>query len=178
MSFPINIVIFGCDNSGKTTLAKALCSEFEDSRYVRSLGPNKTFNEQIKFMLDNLDVDRVNIFDRFPCIEENVCGNVLRGVDNFSGLDISIILDKVDLFIFCYPGLKSVLNWGDREQLIGVKENVVGLINGYNKYAYKLIQNGYRVEEYNYNTLSFIKEWVKYFGYIIDGIKYEKEKNK
>lgn len=178
MGFPINIVIFGCDNSGKTTLAKALCSEIEGSRYVRSLGPNKTFDEQIKFMVDNLDVDKVNIFDRFPCIEENVCGNVLRGSDNFSGLDTSTFLDKVDLFIFCYPGLKSVLNWGNREQLDGVKENVVGLINGYNKYVYKLIQNGYRVEEYNYNTLNFIGEWVKYFSYIVEGIKYEKEKNK
>lgn len=178
MDFPINIVIFGCDNSGKTTLAKTLCSVIEDSRYVRSLGPNKTFNEQIRFMVDNLDVDRVNIFDRFPCIEENVCGNVLRGNDNFSGFDTSTILDKVDLFIFCYPGLKSVLDWGDREQLNGVKENVVGLINGYNKYAYKLIQNGYRVEEYNYNTLEVIWDCVRYFGYIIEGIEHEKEKKK
>ena len=178
MDFPINIVIFGCDNSGKTTLAKALCSVIEDSRYVMSLGPNKTLDEQIKFMTENLDVTRVNVFDRFPYIEENVCGNVLRGVDNFSGLDTSTFLDKVDLFIFCYPGLKSVLNWGDREQLDGVKKNVVGLINGYNKYAYKLIQNKCRVEEYNYNTLEIIWDWVKYFGYIIEGIKYEKEKNK
>lgn len=178
MDFPINIVIFGCDNSGKTTLAKALCSEIKGSRYVRSLGPNKTVDEQIKFMAENLNANRINIFDRFPCIEEYVCGNVLRGKNNFDGLDTSAILSKVDLFIFCYPGLLSVLDWGNREQLDGVKENIIELINGYTKYAYRLIQNKFRVEEFNYNTLNFIGEWVKYFSYIVEGIKNEKEKNK
>lgn len=150
MDFPINVVIFGCDNSGKTTLANKIVEFINNSIYVRSLGPNKTVEEQIKFMVENLNVNRVNIFDRFPCIEENVCGNVLRGKNNFDGLDTSAILNKVDLFIFCYPGLLNVLNWGSRDQLSGVKENVVELINGYTKYAKYLIDKGYNVLEYNY----------------------------
>lgn len=156
MNFPINVVIFGCDNSGKTTLANKIVEFINNSIYVRSLGPNKTVDEQIKFMAENLNANRINIFDRFPCIEEYVCGNVLRGKDNFSGLDTSAILDKVDLFIFCYPGLLNVLNWGSRDQLNGVKENVVELINGYTKYAKYLIDKGYNVLEYNYKiTNSF-----------------------
>lgn len=172
MNFPINVVIFGCDNSGKTTLANKIVEFINNSIYVRSLGPNKTVDEQIKFMAENLNVNRVNIFDRFPCIEENVCGNVLRGKDNFSGLDTSAILNKVDLFIFCYPGLLNVLNWGSRDQLSGVKENVVELINGYTKYAKYLIDKGYNVLEYNYKI---INDFDKIFYEIK---KIERRKNK
>ena len=67
------------------------------------------------------------------------------------------LLKKVDLFIFCYPGLFNVLNWGEREQLDGVKDNALKLINAYNEMAISLKSLGFKVFEYNYNYTSFDK---------------------
>lgn len=157
-----NIVVFGCDNSGKTTLCENIVKYINETKdikaeYVRSLGPNKKLDEQVKFMKDNLSKDGVKLFDRFPLIEERVCGRILRGEDNFQNyMEMVDLLKPVDLFVMCYPGLLSVLKWGDREQLTGVKENIVGLINGYNWVAYDYIKSGFNVTTYNYNIpLSF-----------------------
>ena len=159
---PFNIVVFGCDNTGKTTLCSGL-EEYYRSKHnlkvnmVHSLGPNKTVDEQIEFMKlsFNNNVSDMNIFDRFPIIEETVCGTVLRNHNNFTensfkGLFGYSYLRYVDIFVFCNPGLQKIINWGTREQMEGVKENVVDLMNGYNKFAYELMQNGFEVFEYNY----------------------------
>lgn len=162
-SNPYNIVVFGCDNTGKTTLCEQLEQYYREVlkknvNMVHSLGPHKTVDEQIEFMrlgLTNKTSD-INIFDRFPIIEETVCGTILRDYNNFTensfkGLFGYSYLRLVDLFVFCNPGLKRTLRWGEREQMDGVKENVVSLINGYNEFAYELMQNGFAVYEYNYS---------------------------
>lgn len=159
------IVVFGCDNTGKTTLCELLKKElsifFKNPVEIsKSLGPNKTVEEQFNFMNETLnDESKTIIFDRFPIIEEATCGKVLRGKDNFAeweDTDVVGLLEKVDLFIFCYPGLFDVLNWGEREQLDGVKKNALRLINAYNEMAVALRNLGFKVFEYNYkNTNSF-----------------------
>lgn len=159
-----NIVIFGCDNSGKTTLAtslKFICDlkYGSDNVYkVTSLGPKRTLTEQVNFMEKNLISEGVKIFDRFPLIEEYVCGPIFRNKNNFENYPASEgekLLRSVDLFIFCYPGLFSVIDWGAREQMDGVKENVIELINGYNKIAFDLKKSGFNIVEYNYTTDSY-----------------------
>lgn len=165
---PLNIVVFGCDNTGKTTLCedleKWLTENHKKVNMVHSLGPNKTIDEQIEFMklcLNN-EVSEVNIFDRFPVIEETVCGTILRNKNNFAdnsfkGLLGYSYLRFVDIFVFCNPGLQKVIRWGDREQMDGVKENVVDLMNGYNKFAYELMQANFNVMEYNYSIKNNIE---------------------
>lgn len=165
------IVVFGCDNTGKTTLCESLVGilnfKFPGSTEVaKSLGPNKMVEEQIDFMEEMLgNKDKVIIFDRFPIIEEATCGKVLRGKNNFQEWENTNVVDllgKVDLFIFCYPGLFDVLNWGEREQLDGVKENALKLINAYNEMAVSLRSLGFKVVEYNYkigkNFHNIVKE--------------------
>lgn len=161
------IVVFGCDNTGKTTLCETIQRSLKkiyktDEVYIaKSLGPNKTVEEQVAFMEEMLnDENRSIIFDRFPIIEEATCGEVLRGKNNFAeweGTDVINLLGKVDLFIFCYPGLFNVLKWGDREQLDGVKDNVLPLINAYNKMAFALKQLNFNVMEYNYTMDNITK---------------------
>ena len=169
---PVNIVVFGCDNSGKTTLCENLAKHYTENKMqkinmVHSLGPNKTLEQQIEFMklgLYNTESD-INIFDRFPVIEETVCGSVIRKHNNFlssiNGLLGYSYLRFVDLFIFCYPGLDSVVNWGSREQMDGVKENVIQLINGYNQLALDLVENDFRVFEYNFKIKNSFDEICK-----------------
>lgn len=140
-----NIVIYGCDNTGKTTLAKALEKEFQETAdkvlsvvYTKSLGP-ATFSEQVDFITEHCtnkktkECDKtyqVEIFDRFPIIEEYVCGNILRGEDNFEKADTSYVskrIGTINMFIHCNPPFEKVIEWGDREQMEGVKEQAMGL---------------------------------------------------
>ena len=161
----MNIVVFGCDNSGKTTLCNQIVSQFnEDADFtaeaVHSLGPNKTLDEMIDFMDKNLTPKgstHTKVFDRFPIIEELVYGPLLRGENKFAPVQVHEWLDKVDLFIYCYPGLFTILNWGEREQMEGVKDNVFEIINAYNKLAVLLKQSGYNVKEYNFRCDDYRK---------------------
>lgn len=169
------IVVFGCDNTGKTTLCENLKTfiawknkDVNSVIVAKSLGPNKSVEEQIDFMELTLnDKQKTIIFDRFPIIEEATCGKVLRGKDNFQEWENTNVVDllgKVDLFIFCYPGLFDVLNWGEREQLDGVKDNALKLINAYNEMAVSLRSLGFKVLEYNYkstNMNEFLEEVIK-----------------
>ena len=159
----MNIVVFGCDNTGKSTLCSQLANLLnEDSEYtaeaIHSLGPNKTLDEMLDFMNRNLaprGSTHTRIFDRFPIIEESIYGPLLRGENKFAGIITKEILDKVDLFVYCYPGLFTVLNWGDREQMDGVKDNALDIIAGYNRLAVKLRLAGYNVKEYNFKCDDF-----------------------
>ena len=147
----MNIVVFGCDNSGKTTLSLLLDSIL--GGYVHSPGPLPTAEKQKEFIAKNLDRNKINIFDRFPIIEERVCGIVLRNKNNFDN-DLEYVektFSQIDLFIYCDPGYSSVTNWGTREQMDGIKDNIQSLIEGYKKVYDYLLEKGYTVIKYNYN---------------------------
>lgn len=132
------IVIFGTDNSGKTTLANNIMEKFPGFRVIKSLGP-ATLEQQISYMDKNLSSEENLIFDRFPIIEEFTCGKVLRNKNNFEGMDIKLFLDKVDLFIYCNPGLNNIQNWGSREQMDGIKFNIVKLYEAYWEMPLKIL---------------------------------------
>lgn len=136
----VKIVVFGCDNSGKTTLCNNIAKSLSPLGFkvVPPLGP-ASIEEQID-RLDKITSDPENlIIDRFPIIEECVCGRVLRGRSNFDDLeDKSLVykyLDEIDLFIHCNPKLSVVKKWGNRDQMQGVKENAGQLYLGYQEIA-------------------------------------------
>ena len=155
----INIVVFGCDNSGKTTLCNSLKRYVCDLRdllaseveVVKSLGP-ANYEMQKEFMDKMLSEDKSHIFDRFPIIEEMTCGPVLRGKNNFENYvdEADYFLNKIDLFIYCKPSLDSILNWGTREQMSGIKENIMPLIDAYDSCLKVLQQMGLHVMIYNW----------------------------
>ena len=142
------IVLFGTDNSGKTTLGKSLAKDLAGI-YLPPLGP-ACLNDQLDYLEKNLEKSGVLIFDRFPVIEEEVCGNVFRGKSNFENIPIDYFLNSIDLFVFCNPGLESILNWGEREQMSGVKKNIISLYAGYSEWFKKLKEAGEKVIEYNW----------------------------
>lgn len=76
----MNIVVYGCDNSGKTSLANHIAEKFK-LEYVRSKGgPNMSTQEVLQYLDKNLDEGN-KVFDRFSIIEEYTNGLVLRGKD-------------------------------------------------------------------------------------------------
>lgn len=151
-----NIVIFGCDNAGKTTLAEQIVDTINQwgykVKYQHSLGKNATPDQMHDFMRLNLMDDCITVFDRFPVIEEEVCGKVLRGKNIFDGYygETDAMLSKVDLFIFCMPHIFDIINWGEREQMDGVKDSVLELIHGYEKLAVKFKILGYNITQYSW----------------------------
>lgn len=106
------------------------------------------------FINGNLYKNVVNIFDRFPIIEEYCCGNVLRNKNLFEG-EYSYTFDvfsRIDLFIYCCPPIDNVTNWGDRDQMSGIKENIESLRVKYDEVYKYLLEKGYRVIKYDYTV--------------------------
>lgn len=159
------IVIFGPDNSGKTTLANQISREFKFS-YVHSLGPVDV-DKMVQFMDDMLSSEENVVFDRFPIIEESIYGLALRGSSKFDCFIqeyISSFLKRVNLFIYCNPNLDTICKWGTREQMDGVKENISKIKSLYDDYCDKLVVENYPVVCYDYtaaNGLLSIKERIK-----------------
>ena len=147
----MNIVIFGCDNSGKTTLGKVL-DDFLGG-YIHSPGPLDNIEDMKEFIESNLDKSTVNIFDRFPPIEEYACGTVLRNENKFEDEYeyVREIFDKIDLFIYCCPDLGFVCNWGSRDQMDGIKENIDKLREKYDDIYLSLLIAGKPIVKYDYN---------------------------
>lgn len=137
------IVVIGCDNSGKTTLCEMLVKKFPELNYVHSKGPGTA-----REMLDNIHSEFASekniIFDRFSVIEEKVCGVILRGEDKINNpeyqAEADSLLEQIDLFIVCCPSnIDIVANFGNREQMDGVKEHYSELYSGYIEVAKELM---------------------------------------
>lgn len=122
----MNIVVYGCDNSGKTSLANHITEKF-NFEYVRSKGgPKMESQEVLNYLEENLTSPANKVFDRFSIIEEYANGLVLRGKDRFQEefRDKNHFMDQVDLFIYACPSMETVKNFGDREQMAGIVENI------------------------------------------------------
>lgn len=153
----LNIVIIGMDNTGKSTLCEnisKLLGEVGNVRCIHSLG-NVPIKKQMEFMENELSpgegVD-FKIFDRFPIIEEKVYGKLLRNKDRYSEMPEyeKQQLDKIDLFIYCDPGIKNIKKWNGREQMSGVIDNCELLYDEYNKVFNYLKNKGYNIIKYDY----------------------------
>lgn len=121
----MNIVVYGCDNSGKTSLANHIAEKFK-LQYVRSKGgPNMSTQEVLQYLDKNLDEGN-KVFDRFSIIEEYTNGLILRGKDRFREefIDELSFMERVDLFIYACPSMEEVKKFGDREQMDGIIENI------------------------------------------------------
>lgn len=156
--FNKRIVIYGCDNSGKSTACekakKILEGKGLTAEVIHSCGPLSA-NEQLYFMADktnNQEVDVV-VFDRFPAIEEIVYGPIIRGENKLSKYETQcrMYMDRISLFIFCCPPFETITNWGDREQMDGVKERAERIVMAYyNKVPGVYPGISYRTVEYDW----------------------------
>lgn len=141
----MNIIVFGCDNSGKTVLSKHISEKF-GFEYVQSLykkDPNATFEEVYDYLLKHVTSPNNYVFDRFSFIEERIYGPVLRNSYDhlLSPTELkSFWFPQIDYFIYARPKKKTITNWTEIEQLDGVKENVDRLIFEYDEFVKRFMR--------------------------------------
>ena len=132
-----HIIVEGMDNTGKTTLLKALSKKFGVSpiNSCRNI-PKK---DQIKWMEEQL-VGTPKLFDRFALISEAVYGPFIRGThlfplmgeENFFNTLGKVVIPANPIIIICNPGVESVRKtFDEREQLEGAKERIEALLASY-----------------------------------------------
>lgn len=183
-----NVILFGCDNSGKTTLATELRDLFLDrginSYITKSLGPVSAV-EQVTFMAmklfppeESTESIEVQIFDRFPLIEERVCGEILRKENRLKKYEEfgRYCLSQINFLVLCDPGIDSILNWGSREQMVGVKENATKLWEEYKKIPLEFGVNS-KTLYYDYNEMEFMDIGSPILYYVLSTYNNHKSNN-
>lgn len=155
------IIVAGFDNTGKTSLTKRLSDTLE-TPVINSLGPNASLQEQLLFMTEplfDLQGGEVRLHERYPILEELVYGPPLRGHSNFTEVDLSTLMKVVyPLIIYTRPPKSHIFNWGDREQMPGVKEQAENLLARWDRLMATLAEEGYKVFTYDYTNEP--DEWV------------------
>lgn len=153
----MNIIILGMDNSGKSTLCKILSYElkFNQKRFVDLNLPKEKMIENIKKYLKKDNI----IFDRFSFFDEIVYGEILRNNPLFSFKDeiYQEIIKSSPIIIYCRPDISLILNWKDREQMEGVIEKSLKLIEKYDDVFSKYISKDFHSIIWDYEKDSIIK---------------------
>ena len=142
------IIVLGFDNTGKSTLSHTIAKDF-DRKVINSLGPVPK-SKQVEFMIESIKNE--GLHERFPLFEELVYGPILREESNFS-LDDPIALKlklKEPTIVYCRPPRDIILNWGQREQMDGVIEGSIALLNAWDELMFQLIADGWTVLPYNW----------------------------
>lgn len=134
------IVVEGCDNSGKTTLALALASAMKlvfMKNCIRPTDRNEVLT-WMQFIRSFQPNDRL-ITDRIPVISELVYGETLRGKSLVRQRETFITLLGINpTIIYCRPSLDNIRNLGERQQMNGVEENLENLVQAYDDLMTKL----------------------------------------
>ena len=156
------IIVLGFDNTGKSTLSHTIAKDF-DRKVINSLGPVPK-SKQVEFM--NKSIENEGLHERFPFFEELVYGPILRGESNFSFYDpIALKLKlKEPIIIYCRPPRDTILNWGQREQMDGVIEGSVALLNAWDELMFQLIVDDWNVLPYDWTkdgAYNELKERIK-----------------
>lgn len=123
------IILTGCDNTGKSSLALQLASDF-NLPIIKSYKP--TSQEDITRFHHWAKASPVTpILDRHMAIDDLVYGNVLRGHSS-STTQIAKLCRKGAFLVYCYPGYETVkASFNEREQLKGTHENLTGILHSF-----------------------------------------------
>jgi len=134
------LIIEGPDNSGKTTLVKELAQLLPGQKVLHSGGPVKSEADRDERMERILNSRHV-IWDRVPCISEQIYGPVLRGVNIFGGTTyLQAVVDIGAAIIYCRPPDHLLFNLDthdvnpdhdDEEHLTGIKQNHEKIVASY-----------------------------------------------
>lgn len=175
----MRIIVEGPDNSGKTTLISKLCNTMIGKilygPVVNTAGPNADFD---KFWLEQLPVSGVPfglmpIHDRF-FYSELVYGPVIRGSIRGKGSTLLKVLNELRydaLLIYARPPLHVMTDTlGDREQMAGVRERMVDLVEEYDGVmTQELPHYGARFLPYDFTNLEAAEAVSKTVRRYLDG---------
>ena len=171
------LVTTGMDNTGKTTLTDSLERLIPGISRVRSLGP-VSGEEQVKFMVEVIGRgtdEGLILCERFPALDEEVYGPILRSGSNFPmdthNGDVWKILKEQLIIIYTRTSHQNIFNFGDREQYPGVKEKSLQLLTAWDSLYFRLFHKGFNIipYDYEYNTPEQLLEMLQ--PYITKGGK-------
>lgn len=99
------------------------------------------------------------VLDRHPLISEPIYGPILRKhnlidlIEKDDGRIVARLKRTVNLIIYCRPPTELILhNLHNREQLKGIEENILKLIEAYDYRMHILRQEGISVVNYDYQV--------------------------
>lgn len=126
------IIIEGMDNSGKSTLVQRLAEDLKLCKVATYHKPSsfKMIQEYDSWLTSS---PQPIIMDRHPMISDLVYGKVLRGFSYVTEEQSKAWAAKHKI-IYCRPPTSFILNFGERDQLEGVKENALKLMLMYEMY--------------------------------------------
>lgn len=146
------IVVEGVDNSGKSTLIKALQVVLPHWTVQASEGPPKHPGEQDERVTRYLrDLPPTTIFDRHPCVSQPIYGQMRTHTDKISSGLITQFYSSAPLFIYCDGGSRgltghvSKLAHDTPEHLASVDKNYVALLQAYRRWAIEHAFMTYRI---------------------------------
>lgn len=146
------IVVEGCDNSGKTTLAMWLAKELRAAfvKVERPASGSDLLAFQSILELAQTYSGTV-ICDRHVAISEPIYGTICRGGHSLLDQDIALCLDRISLTVYCNPGAAAILSTlADRAQMPGVVEQAKRIIDAYEAFfdppSDRVIRYDYRVD--------------------------------
>lgn len=138
------IIVEGCDNSGKTVLTERLTQDLKlvlirCRRLPKSREDVFRFSHHVEVMARHFPV----ILDRHPAISEPIYGPICRQKHLLNPGDQEQILTRAEkpLIIYCRPDPGVIIDFGERAQMAGVKENVHTLIRVYDSYMSQLAED-------------------------------------
>lgn len=153
------VIIEGMDNSGKTTLVNYLATEILCG-VIRSPGPHTGEFLATWILLQNerLKVQPI-LFDRHPLISEKIYGVVLRSRNALAiyGDLMQYFRSLNPLIIYCRPPISNILDFGDRDQMEGVKETATILLDKYDYTMNLMRDEGFSIVTYDYTSQSLTR---------------------
>lgn len=176
------IIIDGFDNTGKTTLANIL-KEIYDLEYLHSPSEYRyDFDKMVDWAIRELGSKRKAIYDRFSPLTDQVYGPILRGgtpyqSDKRAKAVVTLLRYTPHLIIYCRPPRDRIFNFGERDQMDGVIDNAVQLLNAYDELFKELENQGFNVLTYDYtNPNHFQSIKLKIDQFLIENNLLEEEK--
>lgn len=145
------IICTGMDNTGKTTLVEEISAKLYIDLF-KSPGPEETKDYMSKWSKLIMENSYPVICDRFPLLEEQVYGPILRNHTNFTFNcpEMEIFKQRSPLIIYTRPPKEAIFNWGDRPQMKGVKSEAPYLLRAYDHLMLELMAINLPIIVYNY----------------------------
>lgn len=145
------IIVLGFDNTGKTTLVEELSNHL-NLEVIPSRGQAKK-EEQVQWIEEQIERNKVVIHERFTLFEEIIYGNFVRSTPKFTIDNVlveKLLRKKNPIIIYTRPSKEAVMRFGDRPQMKGVIEQASQLLNAFDELSLRLISDGWEVLPYNY----------------------------
>lgn len=132
------IVVEGCDNSGKTTIALKLAKRLK-GLYLKSenIPPKREYLAQYMGLLAVAELygNGIVVSDRHHAVSEPIYGSIIRGGHQLEEIAIQLALTQISAFVYCRPSDELIIGkMPEREQMPGVLRNARKLIEAYDQY--------------------------------------------